>query len=422
MVRCLGLGHFGLFAIAILSSLAELFLDTEKLVVLGHTVRAACGTGLDLSGVGSNGDVSDGGVLGLTRTVGDNGGVTVALSELYGTEGLGERADLVNLHEDGVGAAEFDTLLEVLHVGNEEVVANELAAVADEIGEDLPAFPVVLVHTVLDGVDGVLLNELLEELGLLGGGELGSVGTLLPGVVVYAVLVELGGSAVETDGHVLAGYVAGELDSLDDDVESVLGAVKCGSETTLVTYSGGEATVMKHFLEVVEYLGAHADTFLEAACADGTDHELLEADGGVGVCTAVDDVHHGNGKHVAVAATDIFVEGEVEVVSSSLGNGERYAEDGVGAEVALGVGAVECEHGLVNLDLVKSAHALEGLGDGTVYVGHSLGDTLAHVAAFVTVAELEGLVLACGCARGYGCAATCAALEDYVYFNGGIAT
>ncbi len=137
--------------------------------------------------------------------------------------------------------------------------------------------------------------------------------------------------------------------------------------------------------------------------------------------TAVDDVHHGNGEHVAVAATDIFVEGEIEIVSGSLGNCERNAEDGVGAEVALGVGAVESEHGLVDLDLVKRAHALESLGDGAVDVGHSLGDTLAHVTVLVAVTELESLVFAGRSTGGNRCTATCAALKDYVYFNGGVA-
>ncbi len=90
---------------------------------------------------------------------------------------------------------------------------------------------------------------------------------------------------------------------------------------------------MENFLEAMEHFSAHADTFLEAACADGADHEFLEADGSVRVSATVDDVHHGNGEHVAVAATDIFVEGKVEIIGSSLSNCERHAEDSVCAEI-----------------------------------------------------------------------------------------
>ena len=48
---------------------AELLLDAEQLVVLGHAVGAAQRTGLDLSAVGGNCDVGDCGVLGLTAAV-----------------------------------------------------------------------------------------------------------------------------------------------------------------------------------------------------------------------------------------------------------------------------------------------------------------------------------------------------------------
>ena len=52
--------------IAVSSLVAEFLLNAEKLVVFGHTVRAACGTGLYLACVRSHCDVSDCGVLCLT--------------------------------------------------------------------------------------------------------------------------------------------------------------------------------------------------------------------------------------------------------------------------------------------------------------------------------------------------------------------
>ena len=50
---------------AINSLRAELLLDTDELVVLGHTVCAAHRTSLDLTAVCSNCDVSNSGVLSL---------------------------------------------------------------------------------------------------------------------------------------------------------------------------------------------------------------------------------------------------------------------------------------------------------------------------------------------------------------------
>ncbi len=135
----------------------------------------------------------------------------------------------------------------------------------------------------------------------------------------------------------------------------------------------------------------------------------------------VDDVHHRNGKNVSVATADVFVKGKVEVVGSSLGNGERYTEDGVCTEVGLGVGAVEGEHGFVDCDLVESAHAYESLCDGAVYVGNGFLYAFAHVAVLVAVAEFEGFVNAGRSSGGNGSTAFCAGFEDYVYFYCGVA-
>ena len=74
----------------------------------------------------------------------------MAVSHLDSVECFGERANLVNLDEDRVAAAHFDTLAQVVYVGNEEVVAHELNLVADSSGKFLPAFPVVLDHAVFD--------------------------------------------------------------------------------------------------------------------------------------------------------------------------------------------------------------------------------------------------------------------------------
>ena len=121
----------------------------------------------------------------------DNCGIAIALCKFDGAEGFSERANLINLYEDRVGAAFVDTALEVLDVGYKEVVADELATVADEVGKNFPALPVVLVHAVFDGVDGEFLHERLEEFGLLLAGKLGCALALFPGVVVNAVMIEL---------------------------------------------------------------------------------------------------------------------------------------------------------------------------------------------------------------------------------------
>ena len=134
----------------------QFFFDAEKLVVLRDAIGAAERAGLDLAGVGRHGDVGDGGVFGLAGAMADDGGVAVFLGEFDGVERLGERADLVDLHEDRVGHAAFDALAEEFDVGHEEIVADELGLRADRVGELLPAVPVVFRAAVFDGDDRVL--------------------------------------------------------------------------------------------------------------------------------------------------------------------------------------------------------------------------------------------------------------------------
>ncbi len=106
--------------------LAQLLLDAQELVVLGHPVRAGRRAGLDLTAVGGHGQVGDGGVLGLPRPVGHHAGIGVPGGQVHGLEGLGERPDLVDLDQHGVGGAGIDPPAQALLVGDEEVVADQL--------------------------------------------------------------------------------------------------------------------------------------------------------------------------------------------------------------------------------------------------------------------------------------------------------
>ena len=79
------------------------------------------------------------------------------------------------------------------------------------------------------------------------------------------------------------------------------------------------------------HLGALAQCLAEGGSADRGDHELLDVDAGVGMRTAVEDVHHRDGQHVGVRAADVAEERQAGRLSSSLGNGERDTEDRVRA-------------------------------------------------------------------------------------------
>ena len=58
---------------------------------------------------------------------------------------------------------------------------------------------------------------------------------------------------------------------------------------------------------------------------------------------AVEDVHHRYRQHVGVGAADVAVQRQLELGGGGLGDGQRHAENGVGAEPALVVRAVEVD-------------------------------------------------------------------------------
>src|SRR5699024_4618862 len=200
-------------AACVACGLTQLLLDAEQLVVLRHALAARRGAGLDLAAVGGHRQVGDGGVLGLTGAVGHHRGEARAVREVHGVQGLGERADLVDLDQQGVRAALRDAAAETLGVGDEQVVPDQLGLRAEAVGDGLPALPVLLVQRVLDGDQRVRVDELGVVPDHLGGG------LLCPLEGVGAVGEELRGGDVEREGDVLAGLEAGPADGLDDEVE-----------------------------------------------------------------------------------------------------------------------------------------------------------------------------------------------------------
>ncbi len=175
---------------------------------------------------------------------------------------------------------------------------------------------------------------------------------------------------------------------------------------------------MQHFLQIVEHLGTHAQGLLERRSTHGTDHELLECDGGIGVRTAVDDVHHRHGQRLGIRAADVTVEGHAEVVGRSACHGQRNAQNGVGTEVRLGFGAVELDHRRVDAHLIGHVHADDCGSDHLVHVLHGLLHALAQVTALVAVAEFERLVLTGRCAARHGGAAECARHGAHLHLDG----
>ena len=87
-------------------------------------------------------------------------GIGQVSQELDSIECFGECTYLVHLDKYRVGTASFYSFAKILHVGYEQVVANELYLMTESFGKLPPAYPVVFCHTVFDTVYGVFLHKL----------------------------------------------------------------------------------------------------------------------------------------------------------------------------------------------------------------------------------------------------------------------
>jgi hypothetical protein len=119
-------------------------------------------TGVDaLHRFAGHGQVGDRRVLGLAGAVAHHAAVPVPVREVDGVERLGQRADLVDLHQKRVGALLADPAGQPLGIRDEQVVTDDLDPPAEHGGDPGPTGPVFLVERVLDRDDRVVRDELL---------------------------------------------------------------------------------------------------------------------------------------------------------------------------------------------------------------------------------------------------------------------
>ena len=346
-------------------------------------------------------------------------GVTGLLGGLDGLERLGERADLVDLDQDRVGGTQLNALLEALGVGDEQVVAYELHLIANATGELDPAVPVLLGHAVLDGDDGIGVDELLPVIDHLGTRVLHALALEL--IHTGLGVVELGGRRVHGVHEVDAGLKASLLDGLGDVLERLGIGLKVGGKAALVAHAAAQAGLVQHALEGVVDLGAPTQALGKARGAHRHDHELLEVDVVVGMHAAVEDIHHRCGQQVGVDATQVLVQRQARRLGSGAGNGQRHAQDGVGTELGLVGGTVRGNQRGINGALVEGVETHDGVSALVVDVLDGLRNALAQVATFVAVAQLAGLKGAGRSTRRHHCAAKAAVLEHDLDLDGGIA-
>ena len=235
---------------------------------------------------------------------------------------------------------------------------------------------------------------------------------------VVAVLIKLAGRHIHADANVLARPVAGGLDGIHDEPDGRLVGPQIRRKPALVAHGRVQTFLLENGFQAVKRLGAHLDGLGEGGGPEGDDHELLEIEGVGRMGTAVDDVHHGNGKGAGGKPPEIAVERQPVGVGRRPRRGHGDTEDRVGAELGLGGGAVEVDHPLVQRALVRGVQAQHLRCDAGHDVADGRENPFAAVALGALVAQLQGFPRAGRRPGRYRGAAHGAAGQVHVHLDG----
>mmetsp|Transcript_62194 Transcript_62194/g.133730 ORF Transcript_62194/g.133730 Transcript_62194/m.133730 type:complete len:354 (+) Transcript_62194:722-1783(+) len=277
----------------------KLFLDTQKLVILGQPLRAARRARLDFARAQADNEVCDERIFRLAGPVRHHHAPAGKLRHRRSLDGLRDGADLVHLEKQGVAGLHVQGLLHALRVCHQKVVSDDLAGVAD-VGLKLRVgLPIVLVKGVLDGDKRILRQPILIVRNQLVGGFLHRVRA---GRVLEIQIILLGVRIVELrGGHVCADLdlplMAGFLDGIHEHVKSLVVVLDAGSEASLISDVASILTIplFDHALEGVVDLGTNDHSLFEGGGTHGEDHELLASKPVAGVAATVDHVEGGHG-------------------------------------------------------------------------------------------------------------------------------
>jgi hypothetical protein len=120
------------------------------------------------------------------------------------------------------------------------------------------------------------------------------------------------------------------------------------------------------------------------------------------------------------SAAEVSIQGQGKRCSRCAGCGHGDREDGVGAEASFVFGAVELDHPLIEVALVRGIEIGQGFGDFAVYVFDCFEYAFAEETLVVAVAQLDRFVFAGGGAAGHD-GATCGSVgQSELGFNRGI--
>jgi len=148
-------------------TVTQLLLDSQNLIVLRKSVRAARCARLYLTDSKCTNEVTDEIVLSLSRSVRDHDTPASLLTHVAGLDRLSDRTNLVYLKEHGITLFLIDAHLNAHWVRHKEIISDNLHAIAHTLSHLYPSGEVILVKWILNGNDGVFLRHVVIDINKL---------------------------------------------------------------------------------------------------------------------------------------------------------------------------------------------------------------------------------------------------------------
>ena len=238
---------------------------------------------------------------------------------------------------------------------------------------------------------------------------------------ILAILIELGGRAIEADQHILAREIARCLNGLHNELQGVGVAGQIGSKTAFVTHRRRETLLVEQLLQRVENFRTAPQRLTEGALAHRQDHELLKIQAVVGMFAAIDDVHHGYWHLHRARSAEIAIQGQSGLLGGRLGDSHRDGENGICPQPRLVLRAIKLNQCLIDERLLLSVQADNGFRDLCIDVLDGLGDAFTVVACCIAIAQFDGLARSGRRTGRHRGTAHDTGFQQHIAFDGGIA-
>ncbi len=348
--------------------------------------------------------------------------IACPMRHFNGIERFRQRADLIHLDQNGVGASRFDSLLQIFHIRNKQIIPHQLAAVSYPVRQHLPAVPIILRHSVFYGIDGILRNQLFQIPDLLGRSASGPFHSLEFRIIVYPLPVKFRSRAIQPDHNIFSRLISGLFDGCENGLQSIFRSVQGRCETSFIPDSGTQSPVMQHFFQNMENFRTGAKSFSERTGAYRTYHELLKSDRSIGMGTSVDNIHHRNRQDLRIASSDITVQRNLQSSRCGFCTSQRHSQHGIGAQIVFRPGTAQFYQHPIYGRLIQRIHSQKRIRNDRIDIFNGFQHAFSHIPRLIPVTQFQSLVFARRGSGRYGRPSEGTGFEHYVHFNSGIST